>query len=351
MTSYKEIIQAQCRQMPRSINWWPHYLYHYTDVNHAASIIDSGWIYDRATASHKHLIKTDAASQNVLQITGDKVKRCGRLYMRPLTPTQFYSEGYKPEAVRHEDYKDANCPVPAFFLLDAVKTLEYPGVFFVECGAAGYHTEEWKTGAEEYAALCLEKIFHQGSTGHDPSILKYRRTEVLREGGIPLRGLLKRVVCRSSAEKQTLLSLILKRCPAQYNEYSRLVMAAPAYIRMNLFNYYNCGMYVQRVKAQKHQVILELNESSLRYNYYARFGETQNSGVPVEMAAHLLWRDSKGQIIDAEDFYGVVDYTFHNAVILNYGRKVSDYFTLEFELEKNLMFQSDFYIGNQDVVY
>lgn len=348
MASYKETIEAQCSRMPRSIWWWPQYLYHYTDVNHAVSIIDNEWIYDRVTVKKQRLTQTDAASQNVLNVTSDAVKHCGRLYMRPLSPAQFYSEGYKPEEVRHEGYKDASCPVPVFFLLDAVKTLAYPGVFFVECGTAGYYTEEWKTGPKEYAALCFEKIFHHGSTGHDPSILKYRRTEVLREGGIPLRGLLRRIVCRSSAEAGTLLSLMRKQCPAKYETYSRLVVPASAYNSMYLFN--RNGMYVNRANVRENQVLIEFNEAGLRYDYCEHSGQSREEGVPVSMAAVISWKDRFGQIIEQSMYEGILNYKVHNAITLDYKNKISDYLTLELWLDNHLMFQDDYYIGNH-IVY
>ncbi len=346
MASYGEIIQAQCSRMNRSINWWPRYLYHFTDVNHAVSIIDSEWIYDRVSVEAKHLAKTDAASHNVLNVTGDEIKHCGRLYMRPLTPTQFYSEGYKPKSVRHERYKDANCPALVFFLLDTVKTLELPGMFFVECGAAGHYTQAQKSGPDEYAKLRFDKIFHHGPTGQDTSILKYRRTEVLREGGIPLRGLLKRIVCRSPAEKNTLLSLMHRRCPTRYEEYSRYVMTASADVGMYLFN--RNGIYIKAAKAQEEYVLLEFNEASLRYDFLDR---ERKGPVAVEFSAVLSWKNLYGQIISNSVYHGALNYKTHNALTLSYGTKLSDYFTLEFCFEGHLVFQGDFYIGNQGVVY
>lgn len=346
LASYKEIIQEQRSRMPVEINWWPRYLYHYTDVNHAVSIIGNEWIYDRVTAEKKRLTKTDAASQNVLNVTSDAVKHCGRLYMRPLTPTQFYSEGYKPKVVRHENYKDANCPVPVFFLLDAVKTLKYPDVFFVERGAAGLTTERWKTGKDEFAKLDFEKIFHHGSEGYTSSIGQYRRTEVLRESGIPLCDLLKRIVCRSPAEERTLLSLMREQCPAQYKEYSRLIMTAPADIGRYMFNY--SGIYIKKVKAKEDQVLIEFNEARLRYDRYER---GDKDSIPVALTVAALWKSRAGKTIGQKSYEGILDYKVHNAVVLNYKDKMSDYLMLKIQLDGNLVFQDDFYIGNQGIVY
>lgn len=264
MAAYKDIISAQSQKLPKSISWWPNYLYHFTDINHAVSIIEKGWIYGRATVKQEHLTKTDAASQNVLNVTSETVKQCGRLYMRPLTPTQFYSEGYKPKVVRHERYKDANCPVPVFFLFDAAKTLAYPGVFFVAKGAAGYNTEVWESGVNAFAALKFDWIFHNEPT-RNPEILKQRRTEILREGGIPLPGLLRRIVCRTPAETQTLLTLIQNRCPQQYDIYKSIIICAPADTSPNMFMLH--GIYVKTVNATREKVFLRFNEPRLRYDF------------------------------------------------------------------------------------
>lgn len=346
MATYDEIIRTQSSRMEKPIKWWPRYLYHYADVNHAVSIIASEWIYDRATVKEKKLTKTDAASQNVPNVTGDAVKHCGRLYMRPLTPTQFYSEGYKPKVVRHEDYKDANCPVPVFFMLDPVKTLNYPNVFFVECGAAGRNPKPWKSGADEYAKMNLEKIFHDGPTGFDTSILKYRRTEVLREGGIPLRDLLIRIVCRSQAEADTLRSLMRRQCPSRYDEYSRLIMTALPDVGRHLF--FNHGIYLKTVNAKEDQAILEFNEAKLRYDYS---GKTRKGGVLISITAILSWKNEAGQIIDQSTYQETLDYKTHNAVALNYGHKPSNYFSLEIQLDDNLVFLNDFDIENQSIVF
>ena len=151
MPTYSEIIRQQRKRLPREINWWPSYLYHYTDVHNAVGILEKEWLYDRKTAEAQHLAKTDAASRNVLEVTGDDIKHCARLYMRPLTPTQYYSEGYKPEAARHKDYKETDCPVAIFFLFDAVRTLSYPGVCFLEKGGA--HRRAGHPGARHQAQL------------------------------------------------------------------------------------------------------------------------------------------------------------------------------------------------------
>ncbi len=109
--TYREIIEAQRRQLPKSRNWWSMYFYHFTDIRNALNIIEKGWIYARHKANEEDLMVSDNASQEVLSVSSSEIKEYVRLYFRPKTPTQYHNEGYKPEAVRKNDI-NANCPVP-----------------------------------------------------------------------------------------------------------------------------------------------------------------------------------------------------------------------------------------------
>lgn len=346
LATYKDIIQEQSAKLPKEIKWWPNYLYHYTDINHAVSIIEKGWIYGRSVAKQNHLIKTDAASQNVLSVTSSEVKQCGRLYMRPLTPTQFYCEGYKPRNVRHEDYKDVNCPVPIFFLFDAVKTLEYPGVYFVERGAAGYQTEKWKSGTDSFASLNFNYIFHKGPTSIG-EIFKQRRTEVLRAGGIPLSGLLRRIVCRTPAEMQTILCLIQTRCPQFYSYYKQLITLATPDTVFNMF--FQHGIHLRTIKATKEGVFIEFNEPRLRYDYL----NGRKGPVPIPWRAVIYWEDIAGRIIQSSTCADILDYKQHAALNLRY-TPFSNRFRMELYFRENeeeyLIFFGKFDISEHDIM-
>ena len=61
-------------------------------------------------------MRSDNASQSVISVTMDDAKDYARLYFRPLTPTQFHNEGYKPEHIRKHEVNamtspDINCDV------------------------------------------------------------------------------------------------------------------------------------------------------------------------------------------------------------------------------------------------
>ena len=97
-------------------SWWPNFLFHYTALENAVSILESGALYSRDKAKSRGLLGTDSASASVLARTSDAYKGYARLYFRPKTPTQYSNEGIRPHgSLVH----DAHCPVPVFLLFDS----------------------------------------------------------------------------------------------------------------------------------------------------------------------------------------------------------------------------------------
>ena len=345
MPTYSEIIRQQRKRLPREISWWPSYLYHYTDVHNAVGILEKEWLYDRKTAEAQHLAKTDAASRNVLEVTGDDIKHCARLYMRPLTPTQYYSEGYKPEAARHKDYKETDCPVAIFFLFDAVRTLSYPGVCFLEKGGAGRQIERRCSGEEQFSALNFEKIYHHGPVSDDRSILRYRRTEVLRDDGLPLPGLLRRIVCRSVAEKETLFSILQEQCPARYEQYKDLITAAPA--ELGTYRFFRHGIFIRSIKLYPDYIHIEFNEAKLRFDQ----NKDRKGAVPVQFTGTLYWKGNNGSTLACDTYNGSLDYKRHTGANISYRRRLSDHIQLEIRLDGHLVYQNSFDIGSNDILF
>lgn len=51
------------------LNWWPQYVYHFTDIHNAISIFESGCLYSRAEVGRRGLMKVDNASSEIIQRT------------------------------------------------------------------------------------------------------------------------------------------------------------------------------------------------------------------------------------------------------------------------------------------
>lgn len=184
--------------------WWTKYLFHFTDVKNAAQILSSGLLLSRNAAIDEGTMLNDNASPEVLAQTSDRWKDYVRFYFRPKTPTQYRNEGFLPPDQRH---LHAHCPVPIFFLFDAVSILSLPESKFSDMTLASPYATTF-TDPEIFTQLRFDYIYHEGpyDTGAI-NIANYRQAEV----AVPIRCSLehlKRIVCRSAAEKDTLLELL-----------------------------------------------------------------------------------------------------------------------------------------------
>lgn len=205
----------------------PDYFYHFTDIHNAVGIIEREWIYGRAQAQERELMRNDNVSRVVIDMTEDNKKTYGRLYFRPLTPTQYHNEGYKQESIRQSEI-NANCPVPVFFMLSVERTMSLDRAKFAEKGIAGNHSGI-SQGVEAFAALNFQKIYHDGSynTQTDGGIKAFKHAEIIREGGFPLWRLIRGIACRSNAERETLLYLLRKSSSIAYEAYKNRIQYAP----------------------------------------------------------------------------------------------------------------------------
>lgn len=184
--------------------WWTKYLFHFTDVNNASQILSSGLLLSRNAAIDEGTMFNDNASPEVIAQTSDRWKDYVRFYFRPKTPTQYRNEGFLPPAQR---YLHAHCPVPVFFLFDAVSLLSLPESEFSDMTLASPYATTF-TDPETFTQLRFDYIYHEGS--YDTSainIANYRQAEVVVPTQCSLQHL-NRIVCRSAAEKNTLLELL-----------------------------------------------------------------------------------------------------------------------------------------------
>jgi hypothetical protein len=106
--------------------WWPRFVYHYTDVQNAVNILKAGMLYSRTEATRRGLMVSDNALYSVIQQTKPTHLEFARFYFRPRTPTQFRNEGIRPPNRRWQPdplHPPAHCPVPVFFCFDALSVI------------------------------------------------------------------------------------------------------------------------------------------------------------------------------------------------------------------------------------
>lgn len=293
---YRDILDKQIDNLRDELKWWPNFLYHFTDVKNASSILYSGWIYSREQAQAKKIMANDNASRAVIDATAVEHTCFGRLYFRPLTPTQYHNEGYKPIAVRKRDI-NASCPVPVFFCMSAAATLSYPGTQFAERGIAGAR-QSVKQGVEEFEKLSFEKIYHEGWLDDaNRDIIEYRHSEVLREQGFPIEPLLRCILCRSVAERETLLFLLKQYSIRLYNTYKDRVFFKPT-----LKCFYHNGIYVKNVSISGDCLDIQFNDPELRAKKHDV--DRVDMGICIE----VTYRLNDGRVIGAKKIEGVLDY-------------------------------------------
>lgn len=341
MVSYRQIIEEQRLKLNRSINWWPLYLYHFTDVHNAVSIIDKEYIFGRKLAYDENLMVSDNASASVIEITDETVLRYARLYMCPKTPTQFHNEGHKPESIRERGI-NANCPVPIFFFLDAEKTLSLDGVQFIEKGLAGQSIENVTLlkGEDQFANLNFENIFHCGPFQAGSDIKQFRHTEVIREGGIPISRIIRGIACRSIAEKQTLLYLLKKVSNEKYNKYKNIISYKP---EIDIF--YNNGIFIREVRFESGTLYLELNDNNNRYNRHAA------NKIDVNMQINFDWLGDNLEVLARSSGSAIIDYNKVSRITFTPERKVNgNYALIEVRFDNCLMYNNIIHIREFEII-
>ena len=196
------------RLTPSKLEWWPRCVFHSTDLSNAISIFATGNLYSRQMATELGLMVNDNASQQVIRNTPNDHKSYARMYFRPKTPTHYLSEGFRPKQELVKDEYHAHCPMPIFFLFNAYEVLAAVSTEFSDGNMARHRVVFGKT-QKVFNSIPFEQVFHSG--GYDKEsflnqdITFHRQAEVLVPEHLPIVPSLKRVYCRSGAERQTLL--------------------------------------------------------------------------------------------------------------------------------------------------
>lgn len=202
--------------------WWPRFVFHYTDLNNAAKILQDGYLYCRKHLEETNQLPMDSGSPIVLAGTADLIKEYVRLYFRPQTPTQYHVEGIRPGSALTE--LRAHCPTPVFFLFDSAEILTRTDCRFSDGNLAKVSPRaRLLSTAAELQSLPWRRIYHTGPFNPDrESDITFRRNaEIIVPYKLDLDSL-RFVYCRSEAEKETLLHLL---SPLLRQEYRRMIVA------------------------------------------------------------------------------------------------------------------------------
>ncbi len=203
--------------------WWPMFVFHYTDIHNAISILQEGYLYSRKYAEENEILGVSSGSSSVLAGTSASIKDKVRLYFRPKTPTQYYAEGILSEKnlLTRPAYKDVHCPTPVFFLFDASEILALVDCEFSDGNLASSRAQTFST-AEDLKHLPWNEIYHTGHINKHQrdSIVFHRNAEVVFPEKLNLNNL-QYIYCRSGAERETLFHLLSPELINQY--YNKIV--------------------------------------------------------------------------------------------------------------------------------
>ncbi len=237
--------------MDRSHRWWPAYLFHSTDINNAVSILRRGELLSRVEAEKSGSLQVDIASRDVISQTDPRRKEDVRFYFRPRTPTQFRNEGFRP---RQMEELDSHCPVPIYFIFDAISVLSQEDSCFTD-GNAGAVGATPHDNVEFFKNIPFKLVYHDSAfgSGERSQIVYHRNAEVMVPNRIGLEAL-QFVGCRSTAEYETILHLLPTGTRSRWIDKIG--------VRPDLRLFYEKWTYVERVELSRTETIFRFNKNS-----------------------------------------------------------------------------------------
>jgi len=270
---------------------WPNYLFHFSHVENIANILNLGWIYSRTYSKESDIDIHDTASEEVLAGTIDEVKDSVRFYFRPLTPMLYHVEGFSPDPSKLK-YANAYCPMPVYLLFDSESILCQRKTKFSN-GNAGSRNPTIYNQSEDFSKLEFRDIYHTGKIidrQRSQVIVHRRHAEVLVPEACNLDHL-KKVWCRSEAERETLLSLLGKEVRNRYND--------KILIKREAFN----GKRLFLISVEHYPPILKL-----RFNTPESDNNRYRNDGPYELRCELMDHDT-GEVftgyLDTDSLTGV----------------------------------------------
>lgn len=179
---------------------WVDYLFHFTHLENAVNIIESGFLCSRVELKRQNIAFSDSASSQVIQQTYPEFADQVRFYFRPLTPTTYHMEGFRPVGKR---FHDAHCPMPVYLLFDIREIISHNETGFSNGNLASEYSSLF-TSADDFARLPFADIYHEGPPHYEEKryITRTKQAEVIYPKKISLDHL-KYIYCRSQAEKET----------------------------------------------------------------------------------------------------------------------------------------------------
>ncbi len=305
---YRDIILDNCKNHS-AVSWWPRFAFHYTDVTNAVSILNTGTLFSRTDAKRLHIMRNDNASRQVIDMTSSGAVSFVRFYFRPLTPTQYYNEGYKHPSIRYDGDEMANIPVPIFFLFDLEGILSLRNTQFSEISMAGNGTALC-SGVEAFSKLNFDAIYSNGVANFEQN-KAYRQAEIVHSGPLPIDNYLKTILCRSTQDQITLLNLMRKQNRLAYEKNKRKIKV----YKKDTFQ--NNGLCVENCAFHNNSLSITFGDSSQKSYYMNSMMHKQNLDFlrPIHVKIVCIWSNTRSTVYQ-EAFTTQIDYSHPSPIMI-----------------------------------
>jgi ssDNA thymidine ADP-ribosyltransferase, DarT len=184
---------------------WPRFLWRFERVENCAHILSSGLICSREVAERDH--SPQQATSSELTAHGQHARSWTRFYFRPRTPTQYHCEGIQgKEEALSSPFLGAHAPVTVLLAFDSVAVLSLAETRFTSSAMNLSLPPELFSTAHDFKSLPFQDIYHDSylNAENKGRIIPRRHSEVLFPNCLDLSAL-RKIICRTPAERQTLL--------------------------------------------------------------------------------------------------------------------------------------------------
>lgn len=329
--SFKKILDSEDvkRHLGFHRKWWSDYIYHFSHVTNVASILNDNIIKSREELKSGIPIDyNENASLEVINSSNKNVHKFVRFYFRPLTPTQFNSEGIRSsEEITH---LNAHCPVPVFMLFDP-NLLENKNTMFSYESLASHYEVKIYSSVDDFRAAPFNHIYHSGAIleGEDTrQIIKRRHAEILVPNCCSLDQLQK-IVCRTEAERLTLISLLTEEAKDRY--LNKIIILKNENHKRELF--FSNKLMVNKVTQSNDETIVEFDTNHSKDHLRSIYVVWLN-----ELGETIAWwgnNDVKTTIRSLVDSGNAVKFTTR----INFK---NIYNKVQIFIDKNLVFQTEY---------
>ncbi|MCR8848155.1 DUF4433 domain-containing protein [Rossellomorea sp. SC111] len=328
VNSAKELLLSSSvtKHLPQGCEWWSKYIYHFSHITNIAYILNDDLLRSRnQVVKLKDENLNDNASGEVILGTEEMYKDYVRFYFRPLTPTQFHNEGIR--ASTQITALGAHCPVPVFLLFDT-EILDEPNVFFSFESLASHYYVPLYQGVRSLANAPFHYIYHNESTYNldGNQIRKHRQAEIVIKDQCNLHHL-KRILCRTKAEADTLKSLLNFVAYSKYNDKI-------CYIDQGVFDtgdintiFHGDYLKILDIEQCKSHMLIQLN----RNDYHPR-------------NIQILWSDRGGNQICHFNKENYLINSNYFKITMNTFLDSHDFVNVMLKLDGHLVYCNDFYL-------